>query len=96
VDLSARYAKAGCSRIDLLALALAIQEDPTLLTGDWKLRTVSEAEGREVHGTLWLVGELYSCKLLTQAEARHAYDAMQAQGSRLPWPEIERQLKAMR
>jgi hypothetical protein len=95
-DFAVKHARSGCSRNDLLALALAIQEDAPLLTGDAGLRAASIAEGREVHGTLWLVQEIYNAGLITAHDARNAYDAMRAQGSRLPWGEVDKQLKGMR
>ena len=96
VRLSVKHARSGCSRNDLFALALAVQEHAPLLTGDARLRELCKAEGREVHGTLWLVQQLHDAQRLTALEARQAYEAMQAQGRRLPWVEIERQLRTFR
>jgi predicted nucleic acid-binding protein len=90
-----KYAHTGVGRIDLLALALANQEDCPLLTGDRRLRSASEAEGRAVRGTLWLVEELFGAGLVDAASVRAAYEGMKAQGRRLPWGEIEAQLRRL-
>jgi len=83
----------GVGRYDLFALALARQENCLLLTGDTLMRTLAEDEGREVHGTLWLVEQMVSAGLIKPKRARQAYDAMQTAGRRLPWEEVEEQLR---
>lgn len=83
----------GVGRYDLFALALARQKDCQLLTGDSLLRLLAEAEGRDVHGTLWLIEELIRAGRIRILRARRAYDAMRAAGRRLPWAEVERQLE---
>jgi hypothetical protein len=94
--LIAGHQDTGASRNDLLSLSLAIQTRCPLLTGDKLLREVCEAERHEVHGTLWLVDQLYAAKLVTRVEARNAYEAMRIQGRRLPWPEVTARLRKMR
>lgn len=91
VALAARYPKPG--RIDLMALALARQEQCRLLTGDQTLREASAAEGIEEVGTIWLVGEMLHAKVITKKDASAAYSKMKESGRRLPWAEVERQLK---
>lgn len=81
------------SRYDLLAAALARQEHCPLLTGDGELRAVCQEQGIEVHGTIWLVGNLYDAELITAAEAREAYQRMMAGGRRLPEAGIVAQLR---
>lgn len=95
-QLSVKHVQTGVSNNDCLALALARQEDCPLLTGDAKLRQVSIAENAEVRGTLWLVGELVEASVITVDQAASAYDNMRADGSRLPWPDVEAQLKRFR
>lgn len=85
----------GISRNDLLALALARQEDCLLLTGDSRLRTLAEEEGREVHGTIWLVGELVRVGRVRLPRVKRAYNAMRAAGRRLPQAEVEAQLQEL-
>ena len=91
VALGAKYPRPG--RIDLMALALARQEKCQLLTGDQKLREVGNAEGVTVVGTIWLIGEILTAKIVTKKEARAAYAKMKAADRRLPWAETEKQLK---
>ncbi len=91
VALGATYRKAG--RIDLMALALARQEQCRLVTGDQALREAGQSEGIEVVGTLWLVGEMLNAGIIARTGARAAYRAMKASDRRLPWGEIEKQLK---
>lgn len=91
VELAARYRKPG--RIDLMALALAKQEQCRLLTGDQALREASKAEGMDVVGTIWLVGELLCVKIIAKKDARAAYNKMRESDRRLPWDEVDKQLK---
>jgi predicted nucleic acid-binding protein len=88
--LSAKYPRPGT--MDRLALALALQEQCPLLTGDRDLRSAAKGEGVEVHGTLWIVEELLKAKLIEQMQARNSFDSMKAKGSRLPWGDAEKLL----
>lgn len=92
VALGTKYPKPG--RIDLMALALARQEQCRLLTGDQALREAGRAEGLEVVGTIWLLGEMLHAKIITKKDARVAYNKMKASDRRLPWAEVDKQLKA--
>jgi len=94
VELAAKYRKPG--RIDLMALALAKQEQCRLLTGDQALREAGRAEGMEVVGTIWLVGEMLHAEILTKKDAREAYHKMKESDRRLPWDEVDKQLKQWR
>lgn len=93
ISLVAKYRSVGVSTNDVFALVLAQQEQTTLLTGDAKLRQVCIAENVDVHGTVWLMGEMLAADVLDVDRARAAYEAMRRAGSRLPWQEIEKQLK---
>lgn len=94
--LLARHRTAGVSVNDCMALALARQEQCTLLTGDGALRQVALAEGADVKGTVWLVGRMLEAGLIDAERARQAYQAMKEDGSRLPWDTIKQQLKSYR
>lgn len=72
VALGAKYPRPG--RIDLMALALARQEQCPLLTGDQKLREASSAEGVTVVGTIWLVGEMLTAEIVSKKNARAVYE----------------------
>jgi len=84
------------SLMDCVALALARQENCTLLTGDARLRKHAETESIEVKGTLWIVQQLLDNKLIDTDKAEDAYQKMRNDGSRLPEKEITKQLKAYR
>lgn len=64
------------------------------MTGDTLMRTLAEGEGREVHGTVWLVEQIVTAGLITPKRARQAYDAMRKANRRLPWEEVEDQLRS--
>jgi predicted nucleic acid-binding protein len=85
----------GPSTNDLFALELARECQCPLLTGDMALRRAAESEGIELRGTLWLVEQLIVEKIITVAKAQVAYQKMRDAGSRLPWAEIERQIKRL-
>lgn len=88
-----KHSATGTGTNDLLALALAWQQECTLLTGDPKLRCAAESELVEVHGTLWLIEQMVNRGLIRPKRARQAYDAMRKAGRRLPWDEVEEQLR---
>lgn len=84
------------SHNDYLALALAKQESCTLLTGDANLRIVASREQVEVKGTIGLLCAMVDNQLLKVEEAFAALDRMKNAKRRLPWPEAEKMLNAMR
>jgi predicted nucleic acid-binding protein len=86
----------GASINDLLALALARQEECPLLTGDGRLRTAGQTEGIEVHGTLWLIEQMVRAGTMTVRQAEAGYAKMREAGRRLPWDEVDQQLRALR
>lgn len=94
-QLSTKHSKAGVSNNDCMALALARQENCPLLTGDAALRQVALDEGAIVRGTLWLVEQIFNAGLMDLERVKAAYTAMKAAGSRLPWDEIEKQIKRL-
>ena len=94
VELGTKYRKP--SRIDLMALALAKQEQCRLLTGDQALREAGKAEGMDVVGTIWLVGEMLHANIITNKDAREAYHKMKESDRRLPWDQVDKQLKRWR
>ena len=89
-SLTAQYPRP--SMMDHSALALAIQEQCPLLTGDKDLRTAAKNEGVEVHGTIWIIEELLNQKLIQQTQAKVSFDVMRVKGSRLPWGEVDKLL----
>ena len=86
--------RAAPSLNDVFALMLAKQVGGVLLTGDRRLRELTETRYSDikVRGTLWLVQRLQEHGLLETDAARAAYWRMRQSGSRLPWGEVNRQL----
>lgn len=95
-SLQQRHRSSGVSVYDCMTLALAKQKACPLLTGDAALRQVSILEDVEVRGTLWLVGDLIEEGVITVDRAALAYEAMRDDGSRLPWNEVDAQIKKFR
>ena len=94
VELAVVYRKP--SRLDLSALALAEQEQCPLLTGDKDLRSAAAAEGVDVRGTLWICERLVSEGFITIEKLDRAYQAMREGNRRLPWDEVNSQLRKLR
>lgn len=84
------------SHLDLLALALAKQEECPLLTGDYNLRLAAIDEQVEVHGTLWLMERMMEIGIVTVERAEQAYEAMKNDQRRLPWDMVKQQLDRFR
>lgn len=96
VALAEQYRNTGASINDLLALALARQEQCHLLTGDGKLRMVAQLEKVEFHGTIWLIGQMVASRVIVHQRAAAAYAKMKQAGRWLPWEEVEKQLSSFR
>lgn len=92
--LRQRYARPSMN--DLLALTLARNHRCPLLTGDRDLRAVADEHGVEVHGTLWLLERLLQQELIALNQLEQAYERMRADQRRLPWDEVERQLRRLK
>jgi hypothetical protein len=88
-----KYQSLGASINDLLALSLAWQEKCPLLTGDGRLRGAGQTEGIEVHGTLWLIEQMVKARTITVRQAQAGYARMREAGRRLPWSEVDQQLR---
>ncbi len=84
------------SHNDYLALALAKQESCTLLTGDANLRIVAIKESVTVMGTIGLLCAMVENQLLTVDDALKALHKMKEGKRRLPWPDAEKMLEALR
>lgn len=91
-----KYRGLGASINDLLALALARQEECPLLTGDGRLRTAGQTEGIEVHGTLWLIEQMVKARTITVKQAESGYARMREAGRRLPWDEVDQQVRSFK
>ncbi len=92
-QLVLKYKNTG--RYDCMALALAQQEQCTLLTGDQNLTKAAKAEKVETRGSLWLVEQLVQHRIITIESARHSYTQMEANGRRLPWKQARQRLNEL-
>lgn len=86
----------GPTMNDLFAMSLAIQEQCPLLTGDKGLRKAAEQEKIEVHGTLWLIERMFVEGIIKIKRVEQAYVSMEQVKRRLPWDEVEKQLKSFK
>ena len=86
------YRKVGFN--DLSALALAKQESCPVLTGDQRLARICESEGVEQHGTLWVIQRMLEVGVIDVSEAETAYAQMKNADRRLPWKEVNRQMRS--
>ena len=67
-----------------------------LLTGDANLRVVASKEQITVMGTIGLLCAMIENQLLSVDDAFKALDRMKDGKRRLPWPEAEKVLNALR
>jgi uncharacterized protein YacL len=80
------------SIIDLAAFLLAKTLDAILLTGDWRLNELANANGLSVHGVIWLLDEMVYFQALMPGQAAVALGRMLDQGARLPAEECSNRL----
>ena len=81
------------SQKDRSAYVLARSLGLVLLTGDAELRACAEADGVEVHGTLYLLDALVATHLVEPARAAEALRTMRSSGSWLPSAECKARLR---
>lgn len=86
VQLRQRYRRPSIN--DLFALALARSLECPLLSGDAALREAANLEQIEIRGTLWLIDLLLHARVVSIERVAAAYEAMQRDGSRLPWEQV--------
>lgn len=91
--LSRTYTRPG--RNDFFTIALAEEQQCSLLTGDAALRQAAEAEHIEVKGSIWLIEELVRERRITVQVARASLGRMRDNGRRLPWDIAEQRLTAL-
>jgi len=77
---------------DIFALVLASDLGLILLTGDRRLRQLSDKHRVVVHGTLWVLNEMVKLCVVTNNQACDALRLMLTKGSRLPNSDCERLL----
>ena len=94
--LSYRRRRPALSLVDAFALALAVENDWTLLTGDRDLRSLANSEGAACHGLLWVLDRMATDVL----DRGTLYSALKAISDhprcRLPRPEVGQRLDRWR
>lgn len=72
-------------------------DDAVLLTGDGLLRGVANADGRRVHGVLWVIDELHRLALCNDETLSAALELWRDDPTvRLPAPDVVRRLQLFR
>jgi len=59
----------GLSVADCSVLELAIRKSAIVLSSDGGLRKISKQKNCEVHGTLWIIQELFDCDIIEKEAA---------------------------
>ena len=81
-ELNNKYKRT--SLMDCFALALALQERATLITGDRELRTASKKENAVLKGTIWLVEIMIIENIISTKKALQASKKMKQGDRRVP------------
>ena len=95
--LAYRRRRPTLSLVDAFALALAVQNDWSLLTGDRVLRNLANSEGAACHGLLWVLDQMMEAGI---SDPLALYSALKAISDhprcRLPRPEVNERLNRWR
>jgi hypothetical protein len=78
---------------DLAAYLLAREHKATLISGDSRLVKISQQDGIDVHGLLWVIDKIVQLNIISPARAAQALQEMLNQNARLPKKECEYRLK---
>lgn len=82
--LQQQFAFLSIADCSVLLLAKSLGSNAFLLTGDKRLRTVTEEQGVVVYGILWVLDNLVNQAWITKQQACCAMLKMKKFGSRLP------------
>ena len=95
--LGYRGREPSLSLVDSFALALAVENRWTLLTGDRVLRHLARSEGVDCHGLLWVLDQMVESAVV---DRRAVYSGLKAIGDhprcRLPRAEVNKRLERWR
>jgi predicted nucleic acid-binding protein len=78
---------------DKTMLWKAIQLNCPLLTCDNKLRNEANDHGVEVHGSIWVIGELVKQGIINNSKAIEVLNKLKTENNRLPTDEIDKIIK---
>ena len=95
--LGYRVREPSLSLVDSFALALAVENCWTLLTGDRVLRSLASSESVDCHGLLWVLDQMVEAAVV---DRRILYSGLKAIGDhprcRLPRAEVNKRLERWR
>jgi len=74
----------------------SLQLKCSLLTGDKKMREVAEKLGLEVHGTIWVIDELFNGKRISSPKALALLERLMQTNNWLPKGEIEKRINKIK
>ena len=63
-----------------------------MLTGDKRMKEIAENIGIEVHGSIWVIDELFNCNLISTEKAKELLEQLMKTNSWLPRNEIEKRI----
>ena len=67
-----------------------------MLTGDQRMREVAEKMNIEVHGSIWIVDELVTKKLISNKKAIELFEQLLITNSRLSKDEIGKRINKLK
>jgi rRNA maturation endonuclease Nob1 len=79
---------AGLSVTDVSVLELAIRKKAMVLSSDGSLRKISERQGLEVRGAVWIIETLWLEAIITDSVARKKLEDYVSSNNRAPRKEI--------
>lgn len=74
----------------------SIQLNCPMLTGDKKMKEIAENIGIEVHGSIWVIDELYNYNLISTEKAIELLEQLMKTNSWLPKNEIEKRINKLK
>lgn len=74
----------------------SLQLNCPMLTGDQRMREVAEKMNIEVHGSIWIIDELVTNKLISSKKAVQLLEQLLITNSRLPKDEIEKRINKLK
>jgi len=74
----------------------SVQLNCPMLTGDKKMKEIAENIGIEVHGSIWVIDELYNYNLISSEKAIELLEQLLKTNSWLPRNEIERRINKLK
>lgn len=74
----------------------SVQLNCPMLTGDKKMKEIAENIGIEVHGSIWVIDELFNSDLISTKKAIELLEQLMKTNSWLPKNEIEKRISKMK